>query len=187
MTREHYLARLLRALSGKTQEQMAEETGVHPSLIGQIEQGQVLPAADHLARMAQSLGLTVRDAEEVLALAETLQRAQLRRGPGAEELLEDIARQVRELVQAAYRRILTLPLPESPPKPEDRLRAADLWARLEALEPHLWSAAIQISEELQSWALCEQVCAEAMRATARDAGQAVALGRLAREIAGRVR
>jgi len=46
MTRETRLARLLRALSGRTQEQMAEAIGVHPSLITQFEldQGRRVPS-----------------------------------------------------------------------------------------------------------------------------------------------
>ncbi len=44
MRREQVLARLLRAVSGKTQEQFGEATGIHTSLVAQFELGRAVPA-----------------------------------------------------------------------------------------------------------------------------------------------
>jgi len=66
MKRENLLARLLRALSGKSQERVAEEIGVHPSLVGQIENGQ--PATgDYLERLAHAASITLAQGWEILS------------------------------------------------------------------------------------------------------------------------
>jgi transcriptional regulator with XRE-family HTH domain len=74
MEREHYRARLLRALSGMTQEQMADAIEVHRSLVAQIELGQVRPRPGTLERMAANDSLTVEDTDEILDLADLLRR-----------------------------------------------------------------------------------------------------------------
>ena len=51
MRRDNIKARLLRAFSGKTQEQIGEEIGVHP-----------MPGRSHLRRMARSADLTLPEA-----------------------------------------------------------------------------------------------------------------------------
>jgi transcriptional regulator with XRE-family HTH domain len=115
MRREHIMARLLRAVSGKTQEQFGKETGIHPSLVAQFELGKVVPSREHLERMAGAVALTVPAAEEVLCFMDTLRGPRERRGAGVEALLDGIAKEVRSELDAAYRRLLALPL--NPPAP----------------------------------------------------------------------
>jgi transcriptional regulator with XRE-family HTH domain len=66
MRREHYVARLLRGLSGMTQDQIAAALGVHSSLIAQFELGQVLPGRAHLERMAGPAFFKLQEAEDVV-------------------------------------------------------------------------------------------------------------------------
>jgi transcriptional regulator with XRE-family HTH domain len=186
MKREHYLARVFRALSGRTQGEMAEEIGVNVSNIGQIEQGQVVPSAESLRGMASAAGLTVADGEEILTLADTLRKKRLRPGVGIEDLLDEAADTLRSQLQSTFRRLLTLPLPGDPPKPEDRREAAELFAQLQGLEDKLRSTVVRVSGSFQVWALCEKVCDESLRETS-TVEEAAGWARLAQEIAERVR
>jgi tetratricopeptide (TPR) repeat protein len=187
MKRENLKARLLRAVSGKTQEQLGEEIGVDPGLLGQIEQGRVLARPDYLKRLAASAGITAEDAEEILSHYETLRASRRRHGRSAEDLLEELAEDLRSHLRASYQRLETLPLPESAPRPEDRVRAAELFERLAELPPEERLAVVRLEEELQTWALCEKVCHASAREASRDVEQAAAWAGLAGEIAELVR
>src|SRR3954447_22295396 len=95
MKRENLVARLLRALSGKSQERVAEEIGVHTSFIGQIEIGQPV-TREHLEGLARSAGITLGQAWEILEQYEIfLQAAPQREGRSVELLLDQLAAGVR--------------------------------------------------------------------------------------------
>src|SRR4051812_45972149 len=187
MRQEHVAARLLRALSGKTQEQMAEAIGADRSLIAQFELGLVAPSRDHLKRMAQAIGITLADMDDLLKMVETFQQPRRRPGPGTEELLEELMEKLRAPLDAARRRLLALPRPDRPPRTEDRQEAEDLWCRLRDLPEKTRLTVVRVAGEFQSWALCERVCEEALQAMSRSREEAAGLARLAREIADRVR
>jgi transcriptional regulator with XRE-family HTH domain len=187
MKREQVLARLLRALSGMTQEQIGEEIGVHTSLIAQFELGRAVPSREHLERMAKAARLTLRDAEEILRLGEALQQPRLRRGEGAEDLLDELAQEARSKAGTGYEHLLRLPIPDSSPQSEDHQRAEELFARLEGMHPETRLVMVRLAEGYQSWALCERVCRAAEEEASRDAESAAAWVGLAQEIAARVR
>jgi tetratricopeptide (TPR) repeat protein/DNA-binding XRE family transcriptional regulator len=161
MRREHYLARLLRALSGMTQDQTAAAIGVHPSLIAQFELGDVFPGRGHLARLARSTALTREDAEEILDLADTLRRRQRERGRpapgflGLEQALADHTARTRRRLQA-------LPAPDRP-SVSGSARPADAGAF--------------------SVRICTRLCDESETAASRDLNSAEVLARLAAEAA----
>ena len=186
MGREALLAHLLRALAGKSQEMVAEELGVHPSLIGHFERGRVVPDRDHLERLAAGAGITLREAEEILRLYEAFRRSRQARGRSAEDLLDGLAQGVRAHAEAVYRRVLRQPLPGGIPGPEDRQRAEGLWAHLKTVPEESRSALVRVAEEFQSWALCERVCGESLTEASRQVERAAGLARLAQEIAERV-
>ena len=108
MRREHYQARLLRALSGKTQEKMAKDVGIYPVLLAQVELGVVRPNRRYIETMARTEGLTVDDTEELLELADTLRRTNRRRARSAEPFA-GLEEELRDHVARARRRLLTLP------------------------------------------------------------------------------
>jgi transcriptional regulator with XRE-family HTH domain len=186
MKRENLMARLLRAVSGLSQEQLAKKTGIHFTHVSQIETGKVVPSRDHLERMAKAAALTGSATEEILRLVDTLRQPRQRRGAGAEPLLDGVAQGVRSEMDAAYRRLLTLRLPEAVPQAEDRQRAAELFERLEGLPQEACLAIVQVAEECWSWALCERVCETSVREASRDVERASAWAHLARQIAERV-
>ncbi|HEX9940532.1 MAG TPA: helix-turn-helix transcriptional regulator [Thermoanaerobaculia bacterium] len=187
MRREHLLARLLRAVSGKTQEQFGEETGVHPSLIALIELGKATPGRDLLERMARCASISLPDADEVLGSYETLRRTPQRQGGGVEDLFREITERFDTWARAAYGRLLRLPLPDQSPREEDRRRAEEQWRLLADLPSESRLAVVRVAAEYQNWALCERVCAESTQRASSNVEEATALARLAEEIAERVR
>ena len=187
MRRKNRMARLLRALSGKTQEQTGEAIGVHPSLIARFEQDQIVPDEGHLERLARGADLTVSDVEEILRLAEDLCRSNRWRGQGSEALLGELKERLGDHISRSYRRLLTLPRSGLTPKPEDRRRARELCERLKSLPGDWQSGVIQVAEQYQSWALCEAACEESVNEATRQVESAASWARLAREIAERVR
>ena len=187
MRREQVLARMLRALSGMTQEQIGQEIGVHTSLIAQFELGRAVPGRDHLERLAKAVRLTLRDAEEILRLAEALQQPRLRRGEGAENLLDELAQEVRSRAGTGYERALRLPSPGSSPQAGERERAEELFEKLQAVHPETRLTMVRLAEGYQTWALCERICRAVEQEAARDLESAAAWAGLAQEIAARVR
>ncbi|MBW8877536.1 MAG: helix-turn-helix transcriptional regulator [Acidobacteria bacterium] len=177
------LVRLARALSGETQKDFGDKTGVHFTLLAQYELDQVEPGPENLERVTQGAGLTVAAGEEVLRLADTLRRPRERAGQGAADLSPEL---LAALVSGVYRRLLRLPLPEGLPSSEDRLHAGDLWSRLQDLAENQALAVIRVAREFQSWALAERLCEESVVQASRDVERAASLARLAREIANRI-
>jgi tetratricopeptide (TPR) repeat protein/DNA-binding XRE family transcriptional regulator len=187
MMRDHLKARLLRALSGKTQEEIGEEIDIHPTRVGQIEQGKFLPKPEYLEQLAAAAGITAAGAEEILRVYEVLRRPRRRDGRSAEGVLEQLIEDQRALIQASYRRLLTLPLPYRSPRAEDRQQGDELFARLQEISEEGKLAVVEVAEQYQSWALCERVCHASEREAWRDVERAAALARLGQEIAERVR
>lgn len=182
MKREILMARLLRALSGKSQERMGEEVGIHPSLLAHYEAGKGVPGRAYLEKLARGAGITADDASQVLDLYESLRQARRRAPEDAEKPLWRLVEEIRAQAESAYRRILALPLPLSPPTAADRQKGEELWNRLADLSPDGKLAVVRLAGEFQTWALCERLCAESER----DAGRALELARLAQEVAERV-
>jgi len=187
MRREHMIARLCRALSGKTQEEFGRDLGIRPSLIAQFELGLVVPGGEYLELMARGAGLTLSGADEILRFVETLRGSRVRRGESVEDVLAGIAERLRSHLDHSYRRLLTLPLPELSPRAEDRVRAGELLARLKDLAEGERLALVRWADEYQGWALCERACEVSVREASRNVERAAAWATLAQEIACRVR
>jgi transcriptional regulator with XRE-family HTH domain len=182
MKREILMARLLRALAGKSQERMGEEIGVHPSLLAHYESGKAVPHRDHLEKLARGAGITVDEASQILDLYESFRQARRRAPEDSEKPLWQLVEEMRSQAESAYRRILALPLPLRPPTAEDRRQGEELWNRLADLSPDGKLAVVRLAREFQTWPLCERLCAESER----DGGRALELARLAQEVAERV-
>jgi transcriptional regulator with XRE-family HTH domain len=181
------MARLCRALSGKTQEQLGRDLGIRPSLIAQFERGLVVPGRKYLKLMARDAGLTLPSADEVLRLVETLRESRVRRGESVEDVLAGTIEGLRSHLEDSYLRFLRLPLPEVSPRAEDRIRAGELFGRLANLPEGERLALVRWADEYQGWALCEEACAASVREASRNIERAAAWASLAQEIASRVR
>lgn len=181
------IVRVLRAFSGKTQEQIAEELGVDSSLIAQFEAGKVLPSRDHLEELAKGVGLTAGDAETILCVFDGLRDPRFRRGRSFQEIVEGLRGAVDALAKATYLQMLGVPMPGGPPGPEEQRRAEELFQELAALSQEERLAVVQSVDECQSWALLERVCLAVDHEVARDLEKAAAWVAVAKEIAANIR
>jgi tetratricopeptide (TPR) repeat protein len=100
-----------------------------------------------------------------------------------------VSRRVRQgLTEAARHSRLAsaAEIPEAQSVAYDRQRAAKLFKRLEGLPEEARPAAVEMVEDLRSWALCERVCEASVREASRSLERAAAWAHLARQIAERV-
>lgn len=157
MRRENTMARMLRALAGMTQEQVAEALDVHPSLIAQIELDEVAPSPGQLEAMARQAGLTVAGAEELLAHYDSLRQSGRWRGQGLEETLQTVMTTMRDHLTKAYEELETLLDEEDAAREAERRRAEELWARLEKYPEATQLELIEVADEYQTKALANHI------------------------------
>jgi transcriptional regulator with XRE-family HTH domain len=175
MTTKTLLARLFRALSGLSLRRFAEKADLDPALVAQYDKGATQPGDENLARMGQAAGLTVRDGERVLRVAEALRQERQRASPSLDALLGDLVSQV-------YERVLRLPLPASPSTAADRRLAEEQWSRLRDLSPDQQRTVVRIVAEVQTRAFAERVREEAIRDPERAAWLAELGGLIAEQV-----
>jgi transcriptional regulator with XRE-family HTH domain len=176
MDRGNRLARLFRALTNKTQQELADELGIGKGTLTQIEAGTLKPSSELLDRMAECVGITVEQGDELLQLYDTQSRARQRSGRDPEALFADLGEPLRTRANRAFQRLLTLRLPDTPPRAEDRIPAKELFANLKELTPDQRLAVVRIATEYQTWAVCELAVEKSL------AGDAVVWAELAVEI-----
>lgn len=155
MNRENRLVRLFRAVTDATQQELSDAIGIHRVTLTQYEGGKIPPAPDHLERLASYAGLTIAEGDEILQHYETLRQTRLRSGRAPEDLFATLGEPLRSRAHRAFQRLLRLPLPDAPPRAEDRVHARDLFANLEKLTPEQRLAVVRIATEYQTWAVCE--------------------------------
>jgi tetratricopeptide (TPR) repeat protein len=178
---------ILRAVSGRSQKQLAAAAGLASRTISAYEKGRTALPLARLQALVSALDLPPAELEAALRfLLERRAAIARHRGGGPEAALhaeiEAIAagtgRNWEEFTRAtlvevvAQARIL-----------EARRQAPSLWDRLLPYAAGERLAVVREEPEFQSWALCELVCEESVRAAADAAAAAVALGELAVEIA----
>jgi transcriptional regulator with XRE-family HTH domain len=179
MERGNRLARLFRALTDATQQELADELGIAKGTLTQIEGGTRRATANLLDQMAERAGLTVDHGDELLALHDTLSRTPRRVGTDPEPLFEHLGEPLRTRAHRTFQRLLTLRLPVPPPCEEDRIPARKLFARLKELTPDQRIAVVRIAGDYQTWAVCELAVEELLAGGA----EAEAWAELAVEIA----
>jgi len=175
----NWLTRLFRALSGRSQVDFGQDTGVSPKLIAEYETGSRQPSLETLERLGRGHGLTVREGEEILRFAGTLRRARTRAGLRVETFLDDLA----FLVTRTYQRLLRLPPPTRPPRSEDVRQAEVLWSVLKDLPENQQRAVLTASNKFQIWPLVVMAGEESACQASRDLERAASLARLAQHIA----
>src|SRR5829696_3026174 len=177
MKRGQRLTRLFRALTDKTQQELAAELGISKGALTDCEAGKLKPSSGLLGRMAERAGITVDDGDELLQLHDTLSRTRQRVGGNPETLFADLGEPLRSRAHRAFQRLLTLRLPDTSPRAEDRIPAKELFANLEELTPDQRIAVVRIATEYQTSAVCELAVERSL------AGDAEAWAELAVEIA----
>ncbi|HET9227974.1 MAG TPA: helix-turn-helix transcriptional regulator [Thermoanaerobaculia bacterium] len=184
---EHRKARLIRALSGLTQEDMGRETGIPASMIDHFEQGNVVPGGDHLEKMAACAGITAADADEHLRLHATQRETWLRRSEGVGATLDHLARRLSRHCADAVQRLLKLRVPERQPSPEDQQQAEEQFQKLKRLSRRSRLAVVRSIDAYQNRALLELCNEESERQASHNFKRADAWAQLALEIDGLVR
>jgi transcriptional regulator with XRE-family HTH domain len=182
---------VLRTLRGWDQSDLAEAAGLSPSSISRYEAGDTVPSPRTFARIVAAVGLSASLVERLFAWIRSA-RATVGGSPvSAEGVIEALCGEVSEGISHVCRSAAALILGGMPgvgegpwgkvlpPLAEDRLRASALWGILERREPSDRRMRVEDAQEFRSWALCELVCAESVKAAADDAGRAVELAELA--------
>jgi transcriptional regulator with XRE-family HTH domain len=182
---------VLRAIRGWSAAELAAAAGVRRSSIVDYEGGRKLPSVPTLQRLVAALGYPPRVLDRTLSFIEATRVAgELARGEQgsagwAEAQIEAIAAEIGWSVTDGVRRLLTRLAAEGDAL-DARRRAPALWARLRPYVARERRALVREAEEFRSWALCELLCAESVRAAADHAARSVELAELALEVAGRV-
>lgn len=180
---------VLRVSRGWSQKQLAAAAGIRPDVVSDYErQGQKRPP-DRLHALTAIMGYPPQAIDRTVAfltgLAASLQLAsggpsQLDLTAQVDALAGEIGQTWQDLTRDTISRILRDGMAL-----DARRRAAILWARLQPLSPAEQRALVDIGDEFRSWALCELICEESVRAAADRASRAIQLAELALAVATR--
>jgi transcriptional regulator with XRE-family HTH domain len=191
LTRGQLKTRVLRALSGLSQEDFERETQVEN--IAGIENGSRVTTASQVARMCPSAGLNPESCETLIQEYEALlaQSAHAEhRAPRPERRPSpEPAMSIAGIIEAAEARISRHEEERSARRAAERELARSSWDRAKGLSFEDMALLARASREYQSWALVELICDESTQAGQQQgsAERARDLAGLAVEIAGRVR
>jgi tetratricopeptide (TPR) repeat protein len=190
LSRAQRKARLLRAFSNLTQEELEAKTGVEN--IGGIESGFRPLFPGQLAQIASFLDLTLDDIEEVLRDGDA-RRARNRaraneRGKEQPPFPPRRAPALEEIVDAYEARFASRRCGMASVRASERAAARESWRTLMPLETFEDMAlVVRSAREYQRWSMVELLCHESLRAASKDAGRARILAQAAVEIARRLR
>lgn len=193
LTRAQLKVRLLRALSGLSQEEFERSTQVEN--IAGMENGQRHPTAVQIARMCESLSLSAEDCETLLQDYEARvarHKAGGSSGPEPPLAVPGKAPSIAAILEEAEARLGRAGEEKAATRAAEREQARGPWERLRKLESFDEMVLVaRSSKELQTWAVVELICDESARMAAagdRESGErARNLAELAVEVAGRIR
>jgi transcriptional regulator with XRE-family HTH domain len=185
------LVTLLRRLRGWSQAEMAARSGVNKSSLSEFEKGKAVPARATLERLATAAGVPMWVVDgalsPVLAFARQIMVGAAGPSPDWIPALDDASR--GEALSAAERIALAQFLGAAAETGDEAAAAgepegsaaADPWALLPGAARGIPVLAAELGAAFER--LIECACAESVRAAAHDARQALALARLARQVA----
>jgi transcriptional regulator with XRE-family HTH domain len=179
---------LLRAGQGWDQKELAEAAGTSSTVISDLERDQRPLTRERLVELAGFMGLPAEAVDRALGFVSWLRDAG--RAPGLPDQpgeadrrrIEEIAAATGRLWEGLARTTLSRLTFESRALAA-RQQAMVLWARLKRRKPAERPGLVKESRELRSWALCELLCAESIKAAPDSADRAVELAELALSIA----
>jgi tetratricopeptide (TPR) repeat protein/transcriptional regulator with XRE-family HTH domain len=189
---------LLRIARGLRQEDVARAMGRRQSGISRVESGAKTFSMESLERQVAAMGLPLSMFAEALTFMGRVRAAGRERqaapttgraeplslaGPPRSSSAE-LAREAARLIVGERRRPGPAGCDPSCLTPAEARRGAhDFWSRLVPYAASERRALVREMPKMQSWALCELICAESEKAAAHDAATAIALGELAVEVA----
>lgn len=179
---------VLRSALEWDQTKLAKAAGVRPSVISDYERGQKNLTRDRLEELAGCLGLPAESIDEALGFVRSV-----RRMAGAPGSPDDAAAADRRRVEALAAEAGSLAsgfvftvldrLTVQGRALTARQQAPALWRLLKRRAAADRRRLVSDSQEFRSWALCELVCAESVKAAPDSADRAVELAALALHIA----
>jgi transcriptional regulator with XRE-family HTH domain len=186
-TRAQLKVRMLRALSGLSQEEFERETQVDN--IAGMEKGTHHPTAAQIARMCITLKITPEQCEALLqdyeARVARHGAAASLPGPERREMAPPAAPSLEATIDEYEERISRSGEGRDAARNAERERARESWGRLSRLESFDEMVLLaRTAREYQTWAVVELLCDESARAG--DVERARDLAALAVEIAGRI-
>ncbi len=176
---------VLRIVRGWGQSELAAAAGLRPASLSDYERGKKPLSRRTLERLVTVMGYPPSMIARTLAFIEEAQQAAapIRAGGSIPELVEAAAsgfgREVADFIRAGLTRLtadVTLL--------EARARAPFLWERLRGYGRSQQLAIVRENPEFWSWALCELLCEESVKAAADKPKRAMELSDLALVIAG---
>ena len=179
---------LLRSGQGWDQKELAQAAGTSPTVISDLERAQRPLTRDRVEELAGVMGLPAEAVDRTLAFVQWLRDAS--QAPGhADEPAEANRRRIEEIAEETGRlwedlaRATLSRLTFEGRALAARQQAPILWNRLKRSKPAERRTLVEEAPELRSWALCELLCAESIKAAPDSADRAVELAELALFIA----
>jgi transcriptional regulator with XRE-family HTH domain/tetratricopeptide (TPR) repeat protein len=189
---------VLRTLRGWDQCDLAAAAGLSPSSISRYENGEIVPSRRSFRRIVAAVRVPVPLVDRLFAWIRSARAAIAESPEEAEGAIDALCAEISDGVSHAFRSAAALVLAGEPvagagpwsralpPAEADRERAPALWTLMKRRKPSERRMLVEDAQEFRSWALCELVCAESVKAAADDAGRAVDLAELAVFLAERI-
>lgn len=194
LTHRQLLVSILALWYDLSQKEIAAAAGISYKRISQyLRRGEIKDEA--FERLLAAIDCPPAAVQAVSACLESLEAVDREDGLTPEEkvVVEEVVREMslltREKMTQAVHRSRAVPVqgyPEERDLVPARLRAGELFSRLEPLAEPVRLGVVQNAEEYQIWSLCERVCLASEREASRKLERAAAWARLAQEIAARV-
>jgi tetratricopeptide (TPR) repeat protein len=179
---------LLRSGQGWDQKELAQAADTSATVISDLERDQRPLTRDKVEELAGVMGLPAEAVDRALAFVRWLRDAAGAPGHADDPAeanrrhIEEIAAETGRLWEDLARSTLSRLTLEARTLAA-RQQAAVLWNRLKRRQQAERRALVEADEEFRSWALCELLCAESIKAAPDSAGRAVELADLALFIA----
>lgn len=179
---------LLRSGQGWDQKELAQAAGTSSTVISDLERDQRPLTHDKTVELAGAMGLPAEAVGRALAFVQWLRDAGKAPGHPDEPAeanrrrIEEIAAEIGRLWEDLARSTLSRLTFEARTLAA-RQQAPVLWNRLKRRRPAERRALVEEGPEFRSWALCELLCAESIKAAPDSADRAVDLAELALFIA----
>ena len=174
----------LRTRQGWTQKKLAEATGIPANLISDYERGRKTLSRERLESMVAVMGLRSKAVDSALDFLQKTRPGSGEAGPPSaqSQRIEAVAAESGRMMAGFTRSLLGMLTAEACAL-EARQQSRALWARLKRLPATQRRALVEKSAELRTWAFCELLCDESIKAAGDSADRALELADLALRVA----
>ncbi|HKI02635.1 MAG TPA: helix-turn-helix domain-containing protein [Thermoanaerobaculia bacterium] len=169
----------LRSALGWRQQKLAEATGIAANLLSDYERGRKTLSRERLETIVAAMDLPSSTIDGALLFLRSVYAAAEDPGPAAQKLRIEAAAVQTGQITSNFTRTLFGKLSSEARGFLARERAAAMWERLRRLAPEQRRLRVESTPDLRSWALCELLCEESLKAAADNADRALELASLA--------